>query len=828
MSKIKASSVNIVACLLSVVIVFSCLGFKLNAAVALRDTSVDLYFIDDSLVSVTGNIPSNLRTSYTINASGSSAGYEYQILSGYSNPGIQVSSSGVITPAKTRTSYYYISTGQTVVKEEYKEVEVTVRVISKSDRSYRDITVKTHNYASVYVSNRIQAIANSIKTQYATDAERVRAITSYVATNYDYSASYSSASSMILYGGGDCWASTDMIIRLAKACGYQAWSRNGNKDSGAGSGHMNALVQTPDGKIYECEAGFSGSKPRYFTCKERSTLFSYYVYYQDGVKKVAIYQYDGQTAPAVLEIPSTIDGYPVARIDDSFIHSDNLTTVILPDTLETIGNYAFTACGITSLNIPASVSSIGNGILADCDSLTSLTVSPSNPYYTSVGNVIYNKNYTTLVTAPNASSITIPGTVTKIQDYAFYYNDNITSINVPSSVTTIGEGAFGNCTNLTSVTFNGGLTTLGPYVFHSSRKITKLALPSTLTNISELSFYGMGEVNIVLPGNTAPTVAVGTNNGVVRVSSPTNFYIPTNAAGYNTNNWTGSNVTLVRSGNPYADVFPTPTNSPTPTNTSTPTPTPRPAEHIDGGVTAFVERLYTVAMDRTCDIGGRDYWVNSIIANGKTGADVARNFFFSAEFNNRAASMTNEEFLRIVYRTFFDREADAGGLNYYLGRMSNGMTKGDVINAFINSQEWADLCLRFGIKSGSNKSPNVYIIPGEDVIAFVTRYYNSFLNRGPDQGGLDSWSYQLANLKITGTELAYRFLNSQEFTSAGYDNEQFLTRLYNGFMGRAPDAGGLNYYLGRLSNGESRSRIINDFAASPEFRNICIRYGILR
>lgn len=91
----------------------------------------------------------------------------------------------------------------------------------------------------------------------------------------------------------------------------------------------------------------------------------------------------------------------------------SLKRVVLPDTLETIGNQAFDECnGLTKINIPDSVTSIGNYAFYKCSGLT---------------------------------SITIPNRVTRIGDYAFENCSGLTSINIPNSVTNIGTDAFYGC-----------------------------------------------------------------------------------------------------------------------------------------------------------------------------------------------------------------------------------------------------------------------------------------------------------------------------------------------------------------------------------------------
>ena len=117
------------------------------------------------------------------------------------------------------------------------------------------------------------------------------------------------------------------------------------------------------------------------------------------------------------------------------------------------------------------------------------------------------------------------------------------------------------------------------------------------------------------------------------------------------------------------------------------------------GASAFIERLYTVALGRESDPVGAQYWLDRVVSGNSTGADLARGFLFSQEFLGK--NMSNDDFLTILYRTFFDREADPAGRAYWNGRMNSGMSRQDVISGFINSVEWHNLCTSYGIRSGS-------------------------------------------------------------------------------------------------------------------------------
>ena len=212
--------------------------------------------------------------------------------------------------------------------------------------------------------------------------------------------------------------------------------------------------------------------------------------------------------------------------------------------------------------------------------------------------------------------------------------------------------------------------------------------------------------------------------------------------------------------------------------------------------------------------------------NGNTGADVARGFLYSPEFLNKAVS--NEEFTTVLYWTFFNREPDQAGFNAWVAALNSGASKQDVIEGFINSTEWANLCLSYGIAGGGTGTPNIDVEPNQGTIDFCTRLYTTCLSRAADQNGLMAWARQLANQRDSGTGAARGFFFSSEFTSQNVSNGEYVTRLYRTFMGREPDQAGYDAWVGQLNSGVSREEVFNGFAQSSEFGAICASYGIVR
>ncbi|MBO4637451.1 MAG: DUF4214 domain-containing protein, partial [Clostridiales bacterium] len=273
-----------------------------------------------------------------------------------------------------------------------------------------------------------------------------------------------------------------------------------------------------------------------------------------------------------------------------------------------------------------------------------------------------------------------------------------------------------------------------------------------------------------------------------------------------------------------------PTTAPTTPAPTTPTPAiPDNGNNTsvsEGGVSGFVERLYTIALGRNSDPVGKQDWIDAITLRGETGAGAARGFLFSPEFLNKQC--TNEEFVATLYRTFFNREPDQAGFNAWVAALNNGTPKQEIIEGFINSTEWANLCLFYGIRSGGTGVPNVEIEPNAQTIAFATRLYTTCLGRNADQNGLMAWARQLANQRDTGSGAAHGFFFSDEFINQNVSNSEFVTRLYRTFMDREPDQSGFDAWVAQLDGGISREEVFNGFAQSPEFARICAAYGIIR
>ena len=237
-----------------------------------------------------------------------------------------------------------------------------------------------------------------------------------------------------------------------------------------------------------------------------------------------------------------------------FAKCKNLESCILPETLETIGSYAFIGCSaLSGINLPSSLKTIEDAAFSGCTAFTSIgfpssiTAIGSNafkectsleiddlalPNLTSIGkgafmNVkirrISNLGKLTYLNDASESGYTfgdrnilkeiiLPETMTEIYDNALYKYTALTNVTLPSSLTTIKANAFNGCTALTNITLPQSLITIGKNAFSNctSLEIGDLSLPN-LEILGSGAFNGvkiskisnLGKITAVNPENSS-------------------------------------------------------------------------------------------------------------------------------------------------------------------------------------------------------------------------------------------------------------------------------------------------------------------------------------
>ena len=246
----------------------------------------------------------------------------------------------------------------------------------------------------------------------------------------------------------------------------------------------------------------------------------------------------------------------------------------------------------------------------------------------------------------------------------------------------------------------------------------------------------------------------------------------------------------------------------------------------EDGIEAFVVRLYQLVLLREPDENGLAYWKNGITNGSITGCKAVKGFFLSNEMNARGLS--SEEYVQTLYRAIFNREADAGGLANWVNRLDIHMTRESVINGFLNSQEFINLCEKYGVTKGTTGSTGAYRDQNYNVTAFVNRMYTYVLNRAADVGGVENWCQKILKKNQSGADLVVGFFFSPEFIKKKVSNEAFIKAAYRTLFNREGDSAGMKGWLTKLSKKYSRKEVLAGFIASTEFTNLCRKYGIRR
>lgn len=190
-------------------------------------------------------------------------------------------------------------------------------------------------------------------------------------------------------------------------------------------------------------------------------------------------------------VPETLGGYPVRVIgEEAFAFNYDILEVILPSTLREIDYYSFfdcanlsrivipegveiidlcslMYCGLTEVNIPASVTYLDCDAFYGCDSLENIHVASGNLIYNSYNGVVFSDDWTRLHFYPQGkrwSTYTVYGDIATIGTWGFS-GSRLEHVILHEGVETIEDFAFNGCPYLTSVEVPASVTSIGTDVF---------------------------------------------------------------------------------------------------------------------------------------------------------------------------------------------------------------------------------------------------------------------------------------------------------------------------------------------------------------------------
>ena len=191
---------------------------------------------------------------------------------------------------------------------------------------------------------------------------------------------------------------------------------------------------------------------------KRIVLFLFITIIATGCQKNNIIKFTLTEVPEKEEFTnSSFDGICDGEVIDYKIRGDELIVVFNKPITRIIGNFneVLDADIIKSVEIPNSVTEIGDSAFEGCNSLEGILIPNSVKF---IGEDAFRK-------CTSLESIEIPNSVTKIGPGAFDFCTSLESIEIPNSVTTIGGYAFCNCSSLKNLEIPKSVTEIGEYVF---------------------------------------------------------------------------------------------------------------------------------------------------------------------------------------------------------------------------------------------------------------------------------------------------------------------------------------------------------------------------
>ncbi len=238
-------------------------------------------------------------------------------------------------------------------------------------------------------------------------------------------------------------------------------------------------------------------------------------------------------------------------------------------------------------------------------------------------------------------------------------------------------------------------------------------------------------------------------------------------------------------------------------------------------IAGYVERLYTVILGRASEEPGKTTWTNTLFGNAISAADAAYEFAFTPEFVNQ--NVSDEEFVTRFYQALLDRQPDDGGLEVWTNALKNGVSRKFVLEGFMESVEFTNLCNKYAVTRGSFTSDEARD-ENLALTGYINRVYKNAVGTSADADTLNTYASNVLSGE-TPKSVAYSlYLENQ--AAREMSNEDYVAALYRGLFGREPDAGATNYVACLNAEVMTREDAFNELTASQEYANVVAAMGL--
>ncbi|MCK5863158.1 MAG: leucine-rich repeat protein, partial [Candidatus Hydrogenedentes bacterium] len=236
--------------------------------------------------------------------------------------------------------------------------------------------------------------------------------------------------------------------------------------------------------------------------------------------------------------------------DHGFGGCDSLKNVSLPDSLTSLGGFSFAYCdgmtnitfgsglvsigvsafqysdGLRDVFIPAGVTTIGIRGFGRCGGMTNIAVAASNPSFSDIDGVLFDKSKTCLLQCPagKSGSYEIPENIAVVGYEAFNGCINLIHVGMPDSVGNLEYGAFLFCTGLQRIIIGDGVRNISRNAYLSCRGVTNLIVSGGVTNISNMAFSDCPALEKVFFIGDAPA-SDGGSGDPMPATLPDVFYV---------------------------------------------------------------------------------------------------------------------------------------------------------------------------------------------------------------------------------------------------------------------------------------------------------------